>query len=131
MKERKHIFNKGGGSFQFSCVVRTTKTIPQMISSTSKEFTFRSGNVPLLCRYTGFSPPKRGIVCLVSLFIFSSVPITIVLNSLSRRLITMHRLVINMVSFERNVWMIFRERQLMKELNLNTIGQTIQTVLGA
>lgn len=99
MKERKHIFNKGGGSFQFSCVVRTTRTMPQMISSTSKEFTFRSGNVPLLCQYTGFSPPKRGIVCLVSLFIFSSVPITIVLNSLSRRLITMPGLVINMTSF--------------------------------
>lgn len=80
MKKRKHIFHKKGGSFQFSCVVRTTRTIPQMISSTSKEFTFRSGNVPLLCPYTGFSQPKRRIVCLVSLFIIPSVHTTIVLN---------------------------------------------------
>lgn len=80
MKKRKHIFHRKGGSFQFSCVVRTTRTIPQMISSTSKEFTFRGGNVPLLCPYTGFSQPKRRIVCLVSLFIIPSVHTTIVLN---------------------------------------------------
>lgn len=80
MKRRKHIFHKKEGSFQFSCVVRTTGTIPQMISSTSKEFTFRCGNVPLLCPYTGFSQPKRRIVCLVSLFIIPSVRTTIVLN---------------------------------------------------
>lgn len=81
LNEKKKTYHPPkGGSFQFSCVVRTTRTIPQMISSTSKEFTFCSGNVPLLCPYTGFSQPQRRIVCLVSLFIIPSVHTTIVLN---------------------------------------------------
>lgn len=78
MRERKHRLNKKRTPFHFNCVVRTTGTIPQMISSTSKEFTFRSRkNVPLLCRDTVFRP-KRRIVCLVGLFIF--VQSTIILN---------------------------------------------------
>lgn len=78
MKERKHRLNKKRAPFHFNCVVRTTGTIPQMISSTSKEFTFRRRiNVPLLCRDTVFRT-KRRIVCLVGLFIF--VHRTIVLN---------------------------------------------------
>lgn len=50
LKERKHIFNKKGAS-QFSCVVRTTQTILEVISSTSKAFTFNRGRRSLfLCR---------------------------------------------------------------------------------
>lgn len=59
MKKRKHIFHKKEGSFQFSCVVRTTRTIPQMISSTSKEFTFPDGNVPFCVLTQGFLSPKE------------------------------------------------------------------------
>ena len=58
--KRKHISNKKGDSFQFNSVVRTTRTMPQMISSTSKEFTFQCGNVPLFTSYTGLSlAPKE------------------------------------------------------------------------
>lgn len=71
MKERKHSLNKKRAPFHFNCVVRTTGNIPQMISSTSKEFTFRRRkNVPLLCRDTVFRTKR--IVCLVGLFIFCS-----------------------------------------------------------